>query len=213
MVDRQLRRRGIWDERVLWAMSTVPREQFVPKDLRSRAYDDHAMGIGLGQTISQPYIVALMTQHLLGPLAGPPEQESKLGRVLEVGGGSGYQAAVLSHLAREVVTIERVPELARRARKDLAAAGYPSVEVLEGDGTLGAPSKGPFDGILVAAAAPAAPAPLVDQLRPGARLIIPIGSRTLQELCIIERTDSGTRETPMEKCMFVPLLGAHGWGP
>jgi len=173
MVEHQLRRRGIRDERVLAAFLKVPRHKFVrPQDLWV-AYDDYPLPIGYGQTISQPYIVALMTELLA--LKGDE-------RVLEVGTGSGYQAAILAELAKEVITIERIPELARRAQRVLTDLGYRNVTVLVGDGSLGAPDFAPFDAIIVTAAAPHPPKALLEQLKDGGRLVIPIGDRTLQEL-------------------------------
>src|SRR5437016_4343797 len=172
MVEKQLRRRGIRDPAVLAAMLAVPRHEFVPGEFRARAYDDVPLPIGGGQTISQPYIVAAMTfaLHLIG-------QE----RVLEIGTGLGYQAAVLGCLAREVFTVEVRPELARLSADRLARLGYNNVHVHHGDGTLGLPEFAPYDAILVAAAAPAAPAPLLSQLAEEGRLVIPIGDVENQE--------------------------------
>jgi protein-L-isoaspartate(D-aspartate) O-methyltransferase len=202
MVEHQLRRRGIPDERVLAAMARVPRHLFVPEHLRHLAYEDGALPIGQGQTISQPYIVATICSLLR--LEGRE-------RVLDVGTGSGYQAAVLAELAAEVVTIERVPELAERAREVLAQAGYGQVEVRVGDGSLGAPDKGPFDAIAVAAAAPAIPPALYDQLVEGGRLVIPRGGRWGQDLVLVERTTEGPVERKSVPCRFVPLVGAEGF--
>ena len=202
MVEHQLRRRGSFDKRVLEAMSRVPRERFVPEELRHLAYEDGALPIGSGQTISQPFMVATICQ-LLG-LAGDE-------RVLDVGTGSGYQAAVLAELAAQVVTIERVPELAERARSALAQAGYARVEVLVGDGSLGAPAWAPFDGIAVAAAAPAIPPALVEQLVAGGRLVVPRGRRWGQRLVLVDRTEDGARERASVSCRFVPLVGAEGF--
>jgi len=201
-VDRQLRARSIRDERVLAAMERVPRESFVPSDVRAQAYDDAALPLGCGQTISQPYIVALIAQALA--LDGDE-------RVLDVGTGSGYQAAVLAELAREVHSIERIPELAEQARGNLARAGYDRVHVHLGDGTLGLPEHAPFDGIAVAAAAPDVPAPLWAQLREGARIVLPIGELRLQELIVIERTPGGPRVLESVPARFVPLLGEEGY--
>lgn len=210
MVERQLEVRGIHEPVVLEAMRTVPREGFVPTDARGRSYYDGAMPIGLGQTISQPYMVAVMTQHLLTPrVASGGGERFKL--ALEVGGGSGYQAAVLSMLSERVVTIERVPELADRARQTLARLGYDNVEVIAGDGTIGLPDRAPFDAILVAAAAPDVPSALKDQLSPGGRLVVPVGSRGLQELAVIRRTATGFQEERSTRCVFVPLIGEQGW--
>ena len=203
MVERQLRRRGIEDERVLAAMGRVPRELFVPEDKRRYAYEDGALPIGYGQTISQPFIVATICALLA--LEGHE-------RVLDVGTGSGYQAAVLAELAGEVVTVERVPELAAAARAALVEAGYESVEVRVGDGSLGAPERAPFDGIAVAAAAPSVPQPLYDQLVDGGRLVLPRGSRWGQDLVLVEKTPAGAREARSVPCRFVPLIGDEGFG-
>lgn len=210
MVDRQLKLRGIHEPVVLDALGTVPREEFVPSDSRSRAYYDGAMPIGLGQTISQPYMVAIMTQYLLTPRVASGGEE-KFGLTLEVGGGSGYQAAVLSLLSEQVITIERVPGLADKARQTLTKLGYDNVEVVAGDGTIGLPDRGPFDAILVAAAAPNVPPALKKQLAPGGRLVVPVGSRGLQELAIIRRTAKGFHEERSTRCVFVPLIGEQGW--
>jgi len=205
MVERQLVPRGIDHPLVLEAMGKVHRHEFVPEEQRGRAYGDHAMPIGEGQTISQPFMVAIMTQYLLGPRPGP------VGTVLEVGGGSGYQAAVLAHVAAHVVTVERVPELAERTRGTLGRLGYDSVEVVTGDGTVGLEDRGPFDGVLVAAAAPSVPPALKTQLAQGGRLVVPVGSRGLQELIIVHRSASGFHEERQERCVFVPLIGEQGW--
>jgi protein-L-isoaspartate(D-aspartate) O-methyltransferase len=202
MVDRQLQRRGITDDRVLAAMETVPREVFVPEPTRDLAYEDGALPIGFGQTISQPYIVAVICSLL--QLSGDE-------RVLDVGTGSGYQAAVLAELANHVVTIERVPELVERARHSLVEAGYAQVEVRLGDGSLGVPEHAPFGAIAVAAAAPTIPAPLYEQLEPGGRLVLPRGSRWGQELVQIVKTDEGPAERASVPCRFVPLVGARGF--
>jgi protein-L-isoaspartate(D-aspartate) O-methyltransferase len=200
-IDRQLRDRGIRDERVLAAMERVPRELFVPAEVRDLAYDDAALPLDCGQTISQPYIVALIAEALA--LDG---DES----VLDVGTGSGYQAAVLAELAREVHSIERIPELAERARRTLADAGYENVHVHVGDGTLGLPEFAPYDGIGVAAAAPDVPRPLWEQLREGGRIVVPIGDLRIQELRVIERTAAGPRLLESVPARFVPLLGEEG---
>ena len=198
---RLLAGRGIRDGRVLAAIAAVPRELFVPDDLRRDAYADRALPIGCGQTISQPFMVATMLEALA--LDG--------GRVLDVGTGSGYQAALLAELADEVVTIERVPELAAQARETLARAGYGRVEVRVGDGTLGVPERAPFDGIVVAAAAPAVPEALYDQLAPGGRLVVPVGTRRDQWLEVVERGEDGPRRHRSVPCRFVPLLGSEGF--
>jgi protein-L-isoaspartate(D-aspartate) O-methyltransferase len=202
MVERQLRRRGISDERVLEAMAKVPRELFVPPDLRHLAYEDGALPIGYGQTISQPYIVGIICSLLA--LLGPE-------RVLDVGTGSGYQAAVLAELAEDVTTIERVPELVERAREALGGAGYERVEVRVGDGSLGVSEKAPFDGIAVAAAAPTIPERLYEQLADHGRLVLPKGSRWGQELVQVVKTPEGPVERESVPCRFVPLLGEDGF--
>ncbi len=202
MVVRQLRRRDIADERVLAAMERVPRERFVPPDLRSRAYDDAALPIGGGQTISQPYMVAAICSAL--GLAGGE-------RVLDVGTGSGYQAAVLAELAGEVDTIERVPELAEQAGRNLESAGYGHVRVHVGDGSRGLPDRAPFDAIAVAAAAPDLPRTLYDQLRQGGRLAVPVGEREAQRLELIVRTPEGPAVVHSVPCRFVPLVGEEGF--
>jgi protein-L-isoaspartate(D-aspartate) O-methyltransferase len=203
MVERQLRRRGISDDRVLAAMGRVPRELFVPESLRPYAYSDDALPIGEHQTISQPYVVATICSLLA--LEGHE-------RVLDVGTGSGYQAAVLADLAAEVVTIERIPTLAEAARAALAEAGYAKVEVHVGDGSLGVPERAPYDGIAVAAAAPDIPGALYDQLREGGRLVVPRGSRGHQELVLVVRTAEGPVQRTSLPVRFVPLLGDEGFG-
>lgn len=203
MVATQLRGRDIRDERVLAVMASVPRESFVPERERDLAYTDGALSIGAGQTISQPYMVARMTEDLR-VAAGD--------RVLEIGTGSGYQAAVLAELGCRVTSIEREPALATAARDRLAALGYGDrIEVRVGDGSLGAPDGAPWDGILVAAAAPAVPDALRDQLGEGRRLVIPVGTRWLQELVVVERRGDEWIEHSAGQCVFVPLIGAGGW--
>jgi protein-L-isoaspartate(D-aspartate) O-methyltransferase len=191
-IERQLRRRGISDERVLAAMERVPREAFVPAGARKHAYADAALALPHGQTISQPYIVALICQAL--ELQGDE-------RVLDVGTGSGYQAAVLAELAGEVVSVERIPELAERARRNLAAAGY-DVDVREGDGSLGVPDRAPYDGIAVAASATDVPEPLYEQLVEGGRLVLPID----ESLVSITKTAGGRRARFLSPARFVPLV-------
>jgi protein-L-isoaspartate(D-aspartate) O-methyltransferase len=203
MVELQLRRRGIEDWRVLEAMGKVPRERFVAEQLRARAYDDGPLPIGHDATISQPYMVAAICE-LLG-LSGRE-------RVLDVGTGSGYQAAVLAELAREVVSIERVPELAASARATLDAAGYGEIEVVTGDGTLGVPNRAPFDAIAVAAAAPELPAALYEQLVPGGRIVVPVGDRRGQRLELVVRSPEGPAVLRTMPCRFVPLLGSGSGG-
>jgi protein-L-isoaspartate(D-aspartate) O-methyltransferase len=202
MVERQLRRRDIEDGRVLAAMERVPRERFVPADLRSRAYDDAALPIGEGQTISQPYMVAAICSALA--LAGDE-------RVLDVGTGSGYQAAVLAELAGEVDTIERLPELAEQAGRNLESAGYGRVRVHVGDGSRGLPDRAPFDAIAVAAAAPDLPQTLYDQLKPRGRLAVPVGARGAQRLEVVMRSPEGPAIVHSVPCRFVPLVGEEGF--
>ena len=202
MVERQLRRRDVADERVLAAMARVPRELFLPTELRDRAYDDAALPIGGGQTMSQPYIVAKMCELL--SLDGDE-------RVLDVGTGSGYHAAVLAELAEEVVTIERVPELAQLSREALVAAGYDNVDVRIGDGTLGVPDRAPYDAIAVAAAAPVLPESLYDQLKIGGRIVVPVGGRANQRLQLIVKSPEGPAVVRSVPCRFVPLVGKEGF--
>jgi protein-L-isoaspartate(D-aspartate) O-methyltransferase len=197
-----LRRRGFADDRVLDAIGRVPRELFVPEDLRDRAYEDGALPIGYDATISQPFIVATICALL--ELRGGE-------RVLDVGTGSGYQAAVLAELGAEVVTVERVPELAEGARRALAAAGYGAVEVRIGDGSLGVPERAPFRGIAVAAAVPSVPPALYEQLEPGGRLVAPIGGRRGQRLEAIVRGEAGPLSIRSVDCRFVPLVGRGGF--
>lgn len=203
MVQTQLLERGISDQRVLDAMRTVPRHLFVPQEAQPMAYWDGPLSIGRGQTISQPYIVALMTQLL--QLQGPE-------KVLEIGCGSGYQAAVLACLAEQVVTIERHASLAAEAKQRLTDCGYHNVSVRVGDGTLGCSDMAPFDAIVVTAAAPSIPSPLEDQLAEGGRIVIPVGSRGSQVLQVLQRTEVGWHREYSIPVMFVPLIGEHGWG-
>ena len=189
--------RGVADPRVLEVMRNVPRHQFVPETMRERAYGDHPLPIGNGQTISQPYIVAAMTE-LLEPAIGDT--------VLEIGTGSGYQAAVLSELVHKVYSIEIVAELAEDARKKLAELGYDNVVVITGDGYRGLPKKAPFDGIIVTAAPEEIPQPLIDQLAVGGRLVIPVGGM-IQELVVLERTRDGIQTRRVFPVRFVPMTG------
>jgi protein-L-isoaspartate(D-aspartate) O-methyltransferase len=202
MVEEQLRARDVVDERVLAAMAEVPRELFVPERLRGRAYDDAALPIGAGQTISQPYMVARIAEAL--ELHGGE-------RLLDVGTGSGYQAAVLAELGADVDTIERIPKLAEQARANLTAAGYGRVRVHVGDGSLGLAEHAPFDAIAVAAAAPDLPPTLYDQLEPRGRLVVPVGRGGIQELQVIVRSPEGPAVLRSVPCRFVPLLGAEGF--
>ena len=202
MVSEQIVARGVRTPPVLAAMQRVPRHRFVPPDDQAYAYSDGALPIGRGQTISQPYIVALMTDLL--HLSGGE-------RVLEIGTGSGYQAAVLGELAAEVHTLELLPELAERASRTLAELGYTTVHVHTGDGSLGWPAAAPYAGILVAAAAPGVPQPLLDQLAEGGRLVLPVGDRSMQYLEVWQRCGGefvSERNIPVA---FVPLRGEHGW--
>jgi protein-L-isoaspartate(D-aspartate) O-methyltransferase len=202
MVEEQLRRRGIGDERVLAAMERVPRELFVPEQIRERAYDDAALPIGREQTISQPYMVARICEVLA---------VRETDRVLDVGTGSGYQAAVLAELAAEVHTIERLPDLAARARDALETAGYPDVHVHVGDGSKGLPEQAPFGAIAVAAAAPEVPVSLYEQLESGGRLAVPVGGRRGQELRLVVRSPEGPAVLRSVPCRFVPLIGEEGF--
>ena len=202
MVEWQLRRRGIDDERVLGAMGRVPRELFLPPELREAAYADAALPIGGLQTISQPYMVARIAEVL--SLTGNE-------KVLDVGSGSGYQAAVLAELAAEVHTIERIPELAAQARENLEAAGYDDVHVHVGDGTLGLPDVAPFTAIAVAAAAPEMPERLYEQLEVRGRLAVPVGRRWGQRLEVIVRSPEGPAVVHSVPCRFVPLVGEGGF--
>jgi protein-L-isoaspartate(D-aspartate) O-methyltransferase len=210
MVERQLRRRGIADERVLAAMEAVPRERFVPESEQRRAYDDGALPIGHGQTISQPWIVAAIAQAL--------ELEGD-GRVLDVGSGSGYSTAVLARLAREVIGVERVAALAERSRATLAELGVRNVEIVAADGSEGMPERAPFDAIAVHATAPAAPLVLLGQLAPAGRLVVPIASDRADMLTVFRRTGeeldpvtgAGLEVKSLGATRFVPLIGRAGF--
>ena len=202
MVERQIHARGVRDPHVLRAMETVPRHLFVPEDQRAYAYDDTPLPIGFGQTISQPYIVALMTELLR-------IQSNDL--ILEIGSGSGYQAAVLAQLADRIITVERIPELASQARKNIERAGMVNVAVHVDDGTLGFPEEAPFDAIIVTAAGPDVPEALTGQLSENGRLIIPVGGTTMQELILVERRGNDLVRSHHGGCRFVRLIGAEGW--
>jgi len=203
MIGKQLRRRGIRDVRVLNAMLAIPREEFVAPWNRARAYADEASAIGYGQTITQPYMTALMAQSLA--LTGTE-------KVLDVGTGSGYHAAVLARLARRVISIERIPELAELARANLDAAGCcENVKVVCGDGSLGFRAEAPFDAISVAAGSPAVPPALLDQLGDPGRLVIPIGSQQNQELQLVTKQGGKISTKNVTGCRFVPLVGEQGW--
>ncbi|RME73349.1 MAG: protein-L-isoaspartate(D-aspartate) O-methyltransferase [Chloroflexi bacterium] len=204
MVEKQLKRRYINDPRILEVMGRIPRHIFVDERMQDAAYRDGPLPIGHEQTISQPYIVAYMTQALQLP-------RDNSGVVLEVGTGSGYQAAVLSQLAERVYTIERIPALAKRARQCLDLLGIDNVEIKVGDGGYGWPEHAPYDGIIVTAAAPEIPAPLKAQLKDGGRLVIPIGPRWQQELVRLHRRGDRFIEEELAPVAFVPLIGEHGW--
>lgn len=203
MVERQLRHRGISDERVLSAMEEIPRHLFIDSELRGSAYNDCALSIGEGQTISQPYMVALMTELL--QLKGGE-------KVLEIGTGSGYQTALLSRLASEVYSVERIEALALKAEKVLDELLCWNVKISVSDGTLGLPEESPYDSIIVTAAAPDIPRAYIEQLKTGGRLVIPVGSRYSQVLQVIVKSLSGITVTESTGCVFVPLLGRDGWG-
>ncbi len=202
MVEEQLRSRGIRDERLLAAMSKVPRERFIFDEDQAKAYGDFPLPIGEGQTISQPYIVAAMIEALM-VAAGH--------RVLEIGTGTGYQAAILGELACEVWTVERHADLAGKAGKLLSELDYENFHVVQGDGSLGLPEHAPFHRILVAAAAPNIPKALVEQLAEDGRLVLPVGSRLEQDLQVVRKTADGIAITKLEACRFVPLIGEQGW--
>jgi protein-L-isoaspartate(D-aspartate) O-methyltransferase len=202
MVERQLRARGIEDERVLAAMAEVPREEFVDEKLRGKAYADSALPIGAEQTISQPWIVAAICEAL--KLRGPE-------LVLEVGTGSGYSAAVLSRLAGHVVSIERHEKLLRGAARTLASQGIRNVELLVGDGSLGVPERGPFDAIAVHATAPAPPPALLAQLAEGSRLVVPLAAGDAEVLTLLRREGERFEPEPITPCRFVPLIGEQGF--
>ncbi len=202
MVETQIAARGVANPRVLDAMRAVPRHLFVPPAYREAAYADSPLPIGQGQTISQPYIVALMTELL---------EVAPSDRVLEVGTGSGYQAAILAKLAREVISVERIPEVSRMAEENLLRVGIRNVQLVNGDGTEGYPEKAPYDGILVTAATPSVPEPLVEQLAEAGRLVAPVGARDLQELVRLVKSGGRISRSSHGGVVFVPLLGRYGW--
>jgi protein-L-isoaspartate(D-aspartate) O-methyltransferase len=202
MVEFQVRARGVRDQRVLAAMRRVPRHLFVPKGLERAAYEDRPLPIGKDQTISQPYIVAVMTEQL---------ELTPHDRVLEVGTGSGYQAALLADLAGTVISVERLQDLADSARENLARAGVAGVRVIVGDGTKGYPPEAPYDAIVVTAASPDVPQPLIDQLAEGGRLVAPIGARDCQSLIKLVKQGGRVEEIPLGGVCFVPLIGQFGW--
>jgi protein-L-isoaspartate(D-aspartate) O-methyltransferase len=202
MVDAQLRRRGIRDERVLRAMEIVPRHEFVPWQLQREAYHDSPVPIGEGQTISQPYIVA----HMLEVLRLSPGD-----RVLEVGTGTGYEAAVMSRIVQEVYTIERFASLAEAAKKIFDRLGYTNIHVVIGDGSRGYAEAAPYDAIIVAAAAPRVPDALVEQLKNGGRAIVPVGEADLQQLSLVSKNDGRIQRKTLDACRFVPLVGEEGY--
>ena len=202
MVEHQIRKRGVRSCRVLAALKKIPRHRFVPENSYDHAYEDSPLSIGKGQTISQPYMVALMTE------CAAPEPDD---RVLEVGTGSGYQTAILAELVREVYSIERIPELAERAEGLLSRLGYENVSIRVDDGSEGWSEKAPFDAIIVTAGAPEIPDPLVEQLEVGGRLVIPIGSAHHQTLCTVKKERNRIRKEEGTGCIFVPLIGTFGW--
>ena len=202
MVRSQIRARGIRDPDVLRAMEAVPRHMFVPEKLSGEAYLDRPLPIGHGQTISQPYIVAQMSE-LVAPVKGL--------NILEIGAGSGYQAAVFSEAGARVITLERIPAVAEIARTNLHNSGYDNVTVIVSDGTLGWPDSAPYDGILITAATPSVPAPLISQLTEGGRLVGPVGPPQIQEMIRVTRTGSGLSEEKFGAVRFVPLIGKYGW--
>jgi len=204
MVEHQIQRRGVRDKRVLQAMLDVPRHLFMPGYSEEAAYGDHAMPIGHGQTISQPYMVAVMTQLLVRNAAGRD-------KVLEIGAGSGYQAAILSRLFKRVISLERVASLAEQTQERLGELGYAAIRIVVADGTLGYPPESPYDGIIVTAAAPHVPEALTQQLAEGGCCVIPVGSRFLQELRIITKKEGKLSMDSADGCVFVPLVGKDGW--
>jgi len=202
MVDQQIRARGVVDPRVLAAVRQVPRHLFIPQHLWDQAYHDYPLPIGADQTISQPYIVALMTEIL---------EVRETDRILELGTGSGYQAAILAELAAQVFSIDRMGDLANQAKAVLDSLGYKNVQIRVGDGTLGWPEEAPFDGIIVTAGAPKVPRPLTEQLALGGRLVIPVGDMWSQTLTCVRKTESGLKFEYHGGCRFVRLIGKYGW--
>jgi protein-L-isoaspartate(D-aspartate) O-methyltransferase len=202
MVENQIAARGVRDPRVLAAMREVPRHLFIPPPYDRNAYEDSPLPIGNGQTISQPYIVAVMTE-LLNP--------KPLDNALEIGTGTGYQAAILSRVVKRVTTIERIPEVADLARRNLAALHFDNIEIIVGDGTLGYPEHAPYDVIIITAATPDIPDPLVSQLAEGGRMVVPTGARDVQDLITIERHGDTFVRQSHGGVRFVPLIGKHGW--
>lgn len=202
MVDEQIRRRGVGDPRVLDAMMAVPREKFVPSRVRAAAYEDRALPVAHDQTISQPFIVAYMTEQL----SVTPDA-----RVLEIGTGTGYQTAILATLAKHVFTVERIATLQQQAAARLADLNVPNITISCGDGSLGLPEHAPYDRVLVTAAAPSVPGPLTDQLVDGGVLVIPVGASAEQTIVRVVREGQRTIETPMLACRFVKLIGQEGW--
>lgn len=202
MVEEQIRQRGVRDERVLDAMRRVPRHLFVPRGYEQEAYQDHPIPIGEGQTISQPYVVAAMSE----ALELQPED-----KVLEIGTGSGYQSAVLAELANQIFSMERIPELAERARRVLQAIGYQNITVVVGDGSEGLPAEAPFHAVLVTAAAPDIPAPLFSGLAEGGRMVVPVGTSCGQQLHLIRKIDGEPVVRLLDLVRFVPLIGSRGY--
>ncbi|WP_292730321.1 protein-L-isoaspartate(D-aspartate) O-methyltransferase [Methanoculleus sp.] len=202
MVEFQIRARGVGDQRVLAAMRKIPRHLFVPKGYERAAYEDRPLPIGEGQTISQPYVVAVMTEQL---------ELTPQDRVLEVGTGSGYQAALLAELAATVISIERLEDLADQAQQNFDRAGVTGVRVVVGDGTQGYPPEAPYDAIVVTAASPTIPGPLIDQLAEGGRLIAPVGPRECQDLIKLVKHEGRVEKIPLGGVCFVPLIGQFGW--
>ena len=203
MVEHQIRARGVHDPRVLAAMEEVPRHLFIPPPYDRNAYEDSPLPIGNGQTISQPYIVAVMTELL---------QLKSTDNVLEIGTGTGYQAAILSRIVRRVTSVERIPAVADLAHRNLAALHYDNIEIIVGDGTLGYQKNSPYNGIIVTAASPDIPKPLTEQLAEGGRMVVPAGGRDVQELLVLEKHGDMITRSEYGGVRFVPLIGEYGWG-